>query len=265
MEKIKLAFVADIHLGELIEYRPGSEAVGLLESFVSIVNAKAIDAVIELGDRVNNACHDQDRNNLQTVANILNKLDCPLFSVLGNHDIQYISKAENKKILRLPSNYYSKQILDFTCIFLDTADPIWGHCGGTISATQLKWLDLELAKDNRPKLIFGHHPLIKQNQTGNPFFVDIPGEEVLRNHEETKNIINKGNNIIACFNGHVHWFYVSKEAKIPYFSIPSLLEAYPEKKNAPGRYVLAEISIDGSIDMSFHTINPSRTTGRIII
>jgi len=63
----------------------------------------------------------------------------------------------------------------------------------------------------------------------------------------------------------VHWFYLSKDGQIPYISMPSLLEAYPEKENAPGRYSLAEISVDGSIDISFHTINPPRTIGRIIM
>lgn len=265
MKKITLAFVADIHAGELLECRPGREATGLLESFVSITNTRKIDAVIELGDRINNASHEQDFANLQSVGSILKKLHSPWHSVLGNHDIQYLSKAENKEILGLPANYYSKQIMDFSCIFLDTADPIWGHCGGSVSKKQLEWLESELMKDARPKLVFGHHPIIKQNQTGNPFFVDIPGEDTLANNDEIRSIMKKGRNVVAYCNGHVHWFYCGKDGNIPYLSIPSLLESYPEKENAPGRFALAEISIDGSMDMSFHTINPPRTIGRIIL
>lgn len=265
MKNITLAFVTDIHAGKLIEHRPGQEAIGLLSSFISIIQERDIDAVIELGDRVNNEDHDRDLQNLNAVRDKFTSLKVPRYSILGNHDMHYLSKDENKEILSLPALYYSVNIGGFTCLFLDTADPIWGHCGGTVSKQQLDWLTSEVQKDNRPKLVFGHHPATVQNQTGNPFFVDIPGEETLKNYAQVQHVLENGKHVIGYFNGHVHWFHVCRVRQIPYVSLPSLLESYPEKEHAPGRYTLAEFSEDGIIDLSFHTIHPRRTIGRIVL
>lgn len=263
METIRLALVTDIHAGKLIECRPGEEAIGLLDQFVSFVNGKQVDAVIELGDRVNNANHDDDMKNLKAVVESLSALHCPWYSVIGNHDVHYLSKGENLKALDIQAPYHVVRLKGFTCIFLDTTDPIWGHCGGAMSETQLHWLERELSKDTTVKLVFGHHPLTDQNQDGNPFFVPLPGEDTIRDNAMVRHILQNGNNVLAYFDGHVHWFYACKDQGIAFVSVPSLLEAYPVKEQAPGRFVIAEISSDGTMDLGFHTLRPQRTLGRI--
>lgn len=262
---ITLAFVTDIHAGELIEYRPGKEALGLLGRFVEHINGLDVDAVIELGDRVNNVDGSHDYAVQEQVQEVLCHLAPPRFSLSGNHDVHYVTKEDNQQITGMPSSYYSSIVSNFRLIFIDTADPVQGHCGGYVSAPQLDWLKGEVAMDTLPTLVFGHHPIIDQNQEGNPFFVDLPGEEKIGNSGEVLEILLNGKNVKAYFNGHVHWFYASREQSIRSFSIPSLLESYPLKEHAPGRYALATISHEGMVDLSLHTLCPMRTLGRIVL
>ncbi len=262
---ITLAFVTDIHAGDLIEYRPGKEALGLLEKFVEHINGLEVDAVIELGDRVNNVDGPHDYSMQEQVQDVLRHLSPPRFSLSGNHDVHYVTKEDSQRIAGMPSSFYSSIVSNFRLIFIDTADPVQGHCGGYVSAPQLDWLKGEVSMDTLPTLVFGHHPITAQNQDGNPFFVNLPGEEKIGNSEEVLEILLNGNNVKAYFNGHVHWFYVSVEQSIRSFSIPSLLESYPLKEHAPGRYALATISHEGMVDLSLHTLSPMRTLGRIVL
>lgn len=263
--KIMLAFVTDVHAGGLIEYRPGKEALGLLTRFVEHTNGLNVDAVIELGDRVNNLDRQHDYTIQEQVQEVLQRLIAPRYSVLGNHDVHYATKDDNLHIMGMQSSWYSSMISGFRLIFIDTADPVQGHCGGYVSKRQLDWLSAQVSMDTSPKLVFGHHPITTQNQDGNPFFGSLPGEEKIANNDEVLDVLHGNHNVLAYFNGHVHWFYASLERSVRSFSIPSLLESYPLKENAPGRYAIATVTREGIVDLSLHTLNPMRTLGRIVL
>jgi len=261
---LRVAFITDIHLGGLIECRPGEEAMGLLASFVSTINnCLHPDIVIEMGDRVNNFDSSADLKNLKTVVTLLGGLHVPRFSIFGNHDVHYLGKNETMRILGIPSPYYSKIVNGFKLIFMDTTDPVVDECGGMVSKKQLNWLDNEVTCDDLPKIVIGHHPIAIQNQNGNPFFVHLPGQQYVSNWNEVQTILRKGKKVIAYFNGHVHWFYSQKINGISFFSMSSLLESWPEKSHAPGNFGFAIVKSDGHLDISYHSLAPARVLGRV--
>lgn len=259
---MKIALISDIHNGDLIECRPGKEALVLMSKFINYCESEGIDYVFELGDRVNNKDRDSDIKNLLATTDLFNKSSLKVFHAIGNHDIHYMDKKENLSILDMDSSYYSVELEDNQFIFMDSTDEIIGHCGGYISPKQLQWLDLTLAKATKPVIICSHHPLFEQNQDGNPFFRSLPGEYKVMNDIDVIKIIEKyKDKIVLLLNGHVHWNYVKRlHFGIPCFSVPSLLENYPLMENAPGNFSVLEID-GGKIYCSSHSLNPMRTIG----
>ncbi|MDC7247569.1 MAG: metallophosphoesterase [Sphaerochaetaceae bacterium] len=251
--------ISDIHMGDLIECRPGDEAEHLLNIFFDLCESEVI---IDLGDRVNNHDYCSDSENTRKIVSLFRKSGKKTYPVLGNHDLHNVTIKENLEILGLQSSYYSKIINGIRFIFLNTADPVRKECMGHISCQQLKWLEQELTADDLPKIICAHHPFFSQDMKGNPFFTTIAGQERIDNGEEVERILLQGKNILCYLCGHVHWFYFKKVNTIPCLAVPSFIENYPLKEQCAGRY--CEFSIeDRKIEISFKTVNPSRVLGKI--
>ena len=260
---IRIAFVSDIHSGpETVECRPGKEALPLLRQFSEEVRSMKADIVIDLGDRINNTSHDADLENLKAVAAEFRTMAVPSYHVIGNHDVHFISPDENMAVLALPGLYYSVSFRGFRLIFLDTAELLKGGMGG-ISDEQKEWLADELSRADGFPLIFSHHPLCIQDQRGNPFFVSDPDGYSVAGREDLTALISKSKAI--CFSGHTHWMYTCVEDNVPFLSLPSLLESYPVKEGAPGRFCIADIDEDGTVNLSEEMLRPRRTLGRHFI
>lgn len=258
---MKIAVVSDIHNGYLIECRPGEESIPLLNSFLSYCEEENVDIILELGDRVNNRNHDFDIENLKAVSSLFRKSKIPVYHAMGNHDIHYINKQENLDCLGYAKSYYSVETKEFVILVLDSTDRIIGDCGGYIGDVQREWLKEQLRTNNKPIIICSHHPLVEQYQKGNPFFVSLPDEYKIINEKEILEIISEYCNKIALIiNGHVHWNYLKYCNGIPCFSVASLLENYPLKENAPGRFSIFDC-FDNKIMCSSLMINPFRTLG----
>ncbi len=266
---MKIALVSDIHNGKLIEHRPGYEALKNIEKFIEVCRKESVDCIIELGDRVNNEDHQHDVIYTAQVMSLFKDSGIPVISTIGNHDIHNIEKAEDLSIIGEASPYFHVDSCGFRLVVLDTADPIVGDCGGGMSSVQLDWLQelLETTSSDLPILLFSHHPLIDQNQDGNPFFVNIPGEyRIVENSERIDSILREfSSRILGAFNGHVHWNYLKYRYGIPFFSVASLTEAYPSFEEAPGRFSMLTIHDDNTVDITSEMLNPYRILGRFEI
>jgi len=262
-ETISIALISDIHLGELVEHRPGGEAAGILSALVNKLNNEIHpDIVVELGDRINNASVIADTANEMEVNSLLGALNMPRYMVLGNHDIHYIGKAKNLEIFSLKAPYRVDFFNGFKLMFIDTVDPVIGECGGHVSSEQLAWLRLELENDDLPKVIFGHHALAAQHQGGNPLFKALPGQQYVQNRKEVLEIIKQGKNVLTYINGHVHWFYFLAGQGIPFISAPSILETWTQTSQAAGHYCIVTISTHGAIQAVVRSMVPDRVLGR---
>lgn len=259
---MRIAIVTDIHKGGLIECRPGAEANGLLNKFLDVCKERNVDLILELGDRVNNHSNTSDISNLKDVIKTFDTVDIPVLHAFGNHDVHYMSKSENMDLLKMDAPYYTKIIGDYEFIVIDTADPVYDDCGGTISDEQGKWFENELLKAEKPVIVVSHHPLYDQEQDGNPFFVPLPGQYKVVNNQKYIDMIVDSGKVKACFNGHVHWMYATLRKDTVLVSVPSLLENYPLKAGAPGAFAIVDMDEFGRIVTSFETLNPRRTIGK---
>jgi Icc protein len=260
---LKLVLVGDIHLGPNTECRPGEEAPELMTRFVRLVNEEIKpDLVIEMGDRFNNKSHNEDLEHARQLNAILKNLSMPCLCVIGNHDVQHVSKAETEQVFGGPVSYRTVSIRGFRLVFLDTTEPVIEHVGGSVSERQLGWLETQLGTGDEPKIVFGHHPLDEQSLDGNPHFVKFPPFAYIRNREQVRQVLRGGRNVLAYINGHVHWFNYFAEYAWPCISVPSFTEAWPERTHAPGMFAEAVLTADGGIEASVRSMNPQRVLGK---
>lgn len=262
-KQIRIVLLADVHMGPSRSTRPGEEAPFLLRELVHEINYEIKpDSVIDLGDRINDCEREVDRKNAKRYFDIIKILKVPYFFLLGNHDVHYLSKLENKKIYGNNATNLSVKIKGLKFIFLDTADPVEKNIGGNVSERQLEWLKKELDEENVPKIVLGHHPIDDQNISGNPHFISFPSLAFVRNKEAVRKIIKDGKRVVAYINGHVHWFSFYTDNHLPFFSVPSFIESWPEKEKAPGMYVIVTVKQSGECEFVLQGINPKRIYGK---
>jgi hypothetical protein len=262
---IKVVLITDIHYGSSYKTRPGEEAPGLIARFVEAMNQDIKpDVIMELGDRINNADTETEEKNLSFLVESLDRsLDAPCYHVFGNHDGHNLDKKTISLISGSETGMTSRVIKGFKFISLDTVDPIIEGCGGTVGKEQLTWLEREMNTDDYPKLVFGHHPIDDHTMKGNNIITPNVSHLIfLENKHEVRNVLEKGNNFIAYFCGHMHWFSFLYKHPASYIVVPSFIEAYPLKSGAPGAFLEADIYTNGKVEAALHTLNPRRLLGR---
>lgn len=103
------------------------------------------------------------------------------YSILGNHD--YLGNIEaqiNYKKWNMENNYYKKSFDSFDLFFIDTSVilPEYSNLNYNIvksklkkepleySSIMLKWLDDELNKSDKKKIVIGHYPIVSYGMYG---------------------------------------------------------------------------------------------------
>ena len=175
---VRFGIVTDCHYADAdtVGTRFYRESLAKLSECVTRMNAESVDFLVELGD-----FKDQDKRPvesrtllyLQDVEAVLRGFHGPTYHVLGNHDMDSISKqqflahVENTGID--PSrSYYSFDVRGLHCIVLDGnfrsdgSDYDHGNFDWTdanIPAHELDWLRQDLAASRSPVVIFIHQLL----------------------------------------------------------------------------------------------------------
>ena len=199
---LKLCIFGDIHY---IDKKPKWDVDRKLVEYADELTIKLVDkinndikpdVVINLGDMIQASKDiENDKKNIIHVCNILNKIKCPYYVLLGNHELKLVDS--NKEILDL-LNYkratYSLDIDDYHLIFIGTEN-------------DLLWLEKDLVANKDKKIIlFSHFGIAYDaNIKDNFWCYSDDGENLmLRNRDKLKELI-KDKNIIAVFCGHQHW------------------------------------------------------------
>lgn len=158
----------------------------------------------------------------------LKKINLPLFSIFGNHDLDFSNKEIIRKIYEMPGNYYSKEIGNAHLIFLDTSSykndegvvvsydygNYNNHLGNpTVDKEQLNWLSEELNSTKKPVIVLSHYPLNKDSRG-------------IENWQDIQHIFNefkaKNGKILACFNGHSHIDRIQELDNTVYITLNSM-------------------------------------------
>lgn len=220
-----------------------------MDAFVEDMQRFAPSFVVDLGDRIMEVDVPADRRHTLDVRDRLRQVKVPVFHLMGNHDVANLPKASVCRLLGMPAAYHSAQVDGYTCLFLDSTDPIVGEYGGRISDAQLAWLEAELAMARWPVVVFCHHPLDEQPIETNPLFRDHPEWSMVENRKAVRDLLAQRGNVVAVVTGHVHWNRASCSVGIPFLTIQGLVETWTTGGVPAGAYGKLSFSATRGVEL----------------
>ena len=238
----RLAFVTDIHHGRDTATKKGSAALGLLDEFRRFATEAKADAVIDMGDRISDVGREQDLALERDVAGAFAALALPRFHILGNHDRDYLTVADNEAIFGQDLAHRSIDLGSWR-IALWQADTRIRRPGGFVfSEIDATWLATTVATADRPLLVVSHVPISGHSQIGNYYFERNPESATYPQAARLRQILSLAKVPVAWISGHVHWNTATKVDGIPHLTLQSLTETYTTAGEAAGSFGLLELS-----------------------
>ena len=243
--ELKIGFITDPHVEGTIKgdhLNLNSEYVRQLNFFIEQMNNDFAPSYIVINGDVIEGTHTEAYQGIQELAEVrklFNRTQIEKLWVIGNHDLRSITKTQWQETLGINYLRSSFSAGDYDIITLDSNFSLEDEdirpgtylTRGQVSQEEIAWLENELEKNDRPKIVFIHHVPIW----------NIPGQSykgMLTNGPELQRIFEK-NNVLAVFSGHIENIYAGKRNKVNYFVIPGM-SRHP---NYPGAF--AEITVKG--------------------
>jgi 3',5'-cyclic-AMP phosphodiesterase len=172
----RLGAVTAVHHGPDTPVRPGHVALPLLGRFVDEMRARFRPrAIIDLGDRINDVGPAEDARHIADVMRALRGAGVPVLALHGNHDVVNLDVRTVTGLLGRTADYESADHGGVHLVLLTSQDPMRPGGGGTLSDAQLDWLTEDLRAASAPVLVFSHHPLDEQDESGHWYFPTHPG------------------------------------------------------------------------------------------
>lgn len=252
--KLSFGIVSDAHYADK---DPGGsrvyrQSLAKMAESVQLMNDKDVDFLIELGDLIDKgagAGEEAALEHLETIERVFKKYDGPRYHVLGNHDMdklskgQFQSRIENTGIEQQASYYsfdsHGIRFLVLDACFTSSGAPYdhgkFGWKDANIPPQQIEWLKQNLAAANGPVIVFVHQLL------------DGEGGHYVNNAAEVRQVLEQAKDVLAVFQGHNHGGRYSQIQGIHYYTIKAMVEGAGEQNNS---YAIVDIHPDHSLTVT---------------
>ena len=229
-----------------------------LRKAIDEFNKGGLDFVIELGDLKDCGIPPNRAETLGFLDAIeaeFARFNGPRYHVLGNHDMDSISKedflshTENHGEAK-GKGHYSFIVGGIKFIVLDACfneDMTPYRCGNFnwmkafIPDDELAWFDEELKGATTPAVVFCHQMLDGFSEA----YVPEKGVFV-GNWKRVVDVMEKRGNVCAAIQGHHHWGYCSFRNGIHYWTVKSMLTSSHSLRNS---YAIVEVSPEGDVSI----------------
>jgi alkaline phosphatase len=264
---IRFGVITDSHFADRVSkgtrfYR---DSLPKLQQCITYLNTQNLDFLIHLGDFKDEAEKANEVTTLQflkTYENEFSKFKGKRYHVLGNHDMDSISKEqflrniENTDIESAKSYYYYENkgmrfiVLDAN--FKEDGTPY--HKGNfdwkdtNIPQSQLFWLKQVLAESKKPCMVFVHQML-------DDFEF---GKYGIKNAKEVREILEKSKKVIAVFQGHKHQETYHHINGIHYYTFNAMVD-YKGLENNSFSVVTIKNNLDIKIEGYYRSSNKTLT------
>jgi len=218
---------------------------------VELMNQEKVDFLIELGD-----FKDQDEipieentlHYLKKIESVFQNFEGPTYHVLGNHDMdgiskkQFLKRVSNTGIPEMKSYYSFNQkgihymVLDgnFT---RDGKDYNHGnfHWENTIiPEKEISWLKTDLKQNKLPAIVFIHQMLDDS----------LNVKQAVQNAAEVRQILEESGKVLCVFQGHVHEERYNLINGIHYYSVNAVVDNDGPENNS---YMIVNVYKNGTL------------------
>ncbi|HAQ20583.1 MAG TPA: hypothetical protein DCR40_15340 [Prolixibacteraceae bacterium] len=252
---IRFGMLSDVHHadrgpGGIRYYR---QSLVKMREAVDRMNQEKLDFVIELGDFKDQDAIPNETNTLKYLSEIesaFQKFDGPTYHVLGNHDMdgiskqQFLERVENTGISPTLSYYsFNRNRLHFIVldgnftkngIAYDHGNFHWEDA--SIPAIQLDWLIDDLKSNKHPVIVFIHQMLDESKNV----------KQAVQNAPEVRRILEQSGRVLGVFQGHVHEERYNRINGIHYYSVNAMVDGNGPENNA---YMIVDVYKDGSMEI----------------
>ncbi|TLX73521.1 hypothetical protein E9993_15260 [Labilibacter sediminis] len=258
-EALTFGLITDLHYAD-INRKPNKtryyrHSLDKLKVAIDEFNKQKVDFLIELGDLKDQP---KDSNKKVTISYLrktekeLQKFNGPVYHVIGNHDVDCISKSDFLSNIKngeddIAKNYYSfiKKGIKFIVLDAnytkdgtdyDSGNFMWDDT--YIPKEQMDWLKQELSDPKQTSVIFVHQQLDSFHRENDP--------HCIRNAKEVRNILELNNNVMAVFQGHNHAGGYQCHKGIHYYTLKAMVEG-PSPENS---FSIAKIDNDNNLTVT---------------
>ena len=249
----RFGIVTDPHYaGRIYGNRYCNESLDKMTECVELMNKQEVDFLVELGDFKDEDVPSVEANTvayLQAVEGVFAQFSGPIYHVLGNHDLDSISKSqflanvENTGIAPGLS-YYSYDFNGLHFVVLDAnyisngTDYDHGNFNWTdtnIPAVERRWLEEDLASAEGPVIILTHQLL------------HGTGSHHVNNAADVRRVLEASGKVLAVFQGHDHAGAYVEIDGIHYYALKAMVEGSGAQNSS---YAIVEVHSDRSITVS---------------
>lgn len=256
---LRLGLIADIHHGPDLGTKIGSAAAPLMRDVLPELKGVGADAVVELGDRINDVDHDEDLKLTADVAEAFHAAGLQAAHLLGNHDNHEISRTESEAAFQTSFASHSFDRNGFHIVIWNADTHVRPGDGFRLGEGDLDWLAADLAATELPTVVCSHVPLDNGSMEGNLYFerhrhfafYEQDGEGAA-----AREIIERSGKVVLCLAGHTHWNALHVIDGIPYVTVHSLTESFTTGGKPTGAWGVAEIG--ETIDIRVFGRDPAR-------
>ncbi len=248
---LRFGLVTDSHYSDRASKgsRHYNESIQKMTECVELMNAQNVDFTVFCGDMIDKGAPDTAENvlaNLQAIEATYAGFRGPRYHVLGNHDMDSLSKAQflgsvERSGIEGDSGHHSFDSKGVHFVVLDACFTSDGTAydssnfhwtDANIPQQQLDWLEADLAATSKPVIVFIHQLL------------DGNGHHYVNNAPAVRKILEDNPRVLGVFQGHQHAGQYNHLGGIHYYTLRGMVEGSGEANSA---YAIADVHENGDI------------------